>query len=425
MVHGVSTTIRYSGFFPEKVLFCYTKNDLFLNEASASGLIESVHDDRLITKHISTAKWLNVEKNNTEKLNVISVYASHTMLCRPAISSMSLGRAWVHDLPTKLLQAQRYNLEGIELFHEDLQYAAKALPSGITRENEVRAAYSIRQLCDKYSLKIICLQPFWRDEGLRDETERTSRIAELRFRLQLAQILHTSLVLIPSSILPANLLNSDLEVLVADLQEVAELGAQKNPVINFAYESLCWGTNVDTWEACWEIVTRVDRPNFGICLDTFNIAGRVYADPASLTGKTPHAEADVQASIDRLVHTVDVEKVFLVQIVDAERLEDPLVEGHSYYNSEQPARMSWSRNCRLFYGEKERGAYLPVKEVARAIFQGLGFRGWVSMELFNRTLAIPDPKIPAEHAWRAAESWKKLVKDCDIETRQDSGFWED
>ena len=332
--------------------------------------------------------------------------------CKPAISSMSLGRAWVHSLPAKLTEAQRYKLQGIELFYEDLEYVARALPGGFTPENELNAAYIIRQLCDERSLTVICLQPFWRDEGLKDETEHTSRIIGLKRRLEIAHILGTRLILIPSSFLSPHLLTSNRNILVADLQEVAELGAQQDPTISFAYESLCWGTYVNTWDSCWDIVRRVDRPNFGICLDTFNIAGRVYADPATSSGKTPNADTDIYASVERLIKTIDVEKVFLVQVVDAERLAEPLIKGHNYYNPEQTARMSWSRNCRLFYGEEDRGAYLPVKQVALGIFQGLGFRGWVSMELFSRSLTRPELTVPAEHAERAAESWKKLVKDC-------------
>lgn len=80
--------------------------------------------------------------------------------------------------------------------------------------------------------------------------------------------------------------------------------------------------------------------------------------------------------------------------------------------------MSWSRNCRLFYGEEEKGAYLPVKDVARAIFQGLGFRGWVIMELFSRSVWNTDAATPVEHARRAAKSWDKLVKDFSLETAQ-------
>ena len=89
------------------------------------------------------------------------------VLCRPAISSLSLGRASVHDLPAKLLQAEKHGIEGIELFHEDLEYVAKALPGGLIPENEIQAAYFLRQLCDERSITIVCLQPFWYDEGIR------------------------------------------------------------------------------------------------------------------------------------------------------------------------------------------------------------------------------------------------------------------
>jgi 4-hydroxyphenylpyruvate dioxygenase len=198
---------------------------------------------------------------------------------------------------------------------------------------------------------------------------------------------------------------------VADLREVADLGLQQNPPIRFVYESLAWGTRVDTWEACWDAVMRVDRANFGICLDTFNIAGRVYADPAHETGRTEHAEEAIAATIQRLKATIDVRKVFYVQVVDAERLAQPLLEGHEFYNAEQPCRMSWSRNCRLFYGEHNRGAYLPAQAIAHAIFEDLGFEGWVSMEYFNRDMADPEPGMPNQLARRAAASWNTLAKD--------------
>ena len=337
------------------------------------------------------------------------------VVCRPAISSLSLGRASVHDLPTKLLQAEKHGIKGIELFHEDLEYVARALPSGLTPENEVQAAHIIRQLCDERSITIVCLQPFWYDEGIRDRFEHLYRIAQLKHRMQLAQILRTDIILIPSTFLSADLLFPELETRVADLREAANLGAQQNPIIRFAYEGLCWGTHVDTWDACWEVVEHVDRPNFGICLDTFNITGRVYADPADPSGKTPNGETELRASIERLVRTVDVKKVFLVQVADAERLSSPLVGGHEYYSHEQAARMSWSRNCRLFYGEETKRAYLPIEDVAQAIFHGLGFRGWVINELFSRSVWDPDPATPTKHAKRAAEAWKRLVKDCNLE----------
>lgn len=124
--------------------------------------------------------------------------------------------------------------------------------------------------------------------------------------------------------------------------------------------------------------------------------------------------ARTRESMRRLVETVDVKKVFFVQVVDAERLESPLVEGHEFYEEDQPARMSWSRNCRLFYGEEDRGGYLPVREITKAIIQGLGFEGWVSMEMFNRSMAEKGSEVPTQHAQRAMDSWWKIVEECGL-----------
>jgi 4-hydroxyphenylpyruvate dioxygenase len=79
--------------------------------------------------------------------------------------------------------------------------------------------------------------------------------------------------------------------------------------------------------------------------------------------------------------------------------------------------MSWSRNCRLFYGESEHGAYLPVKDVTHAIFNEIGYDGWVSMELFNRVMERRDHEVVEELATRAAVSWKKLQTDMRLDSR--------
>lgn len=72
-----------------------------------------------------------------------------------------------------------------------------------------------------------------------------------------------------------------------DMKEIAELGMKEDPTMIFAYESPAWGTYVTRREECWDIVEQVDMPNFGIVLDTFNIAARVYANPALPTCTNP------------------------------------------------------------------------------------------------------------------------------------------
>ncbi|KAI9659956.1 MAG: 3-dehydroshikimate dehydratase [Bathelium mastoideum] len=344
--------------------------------------------------------------------------------CKLAISSMSLGRCFAgHTLSHKLDMAEKYGYQGIELFHEDLLDVATMDQHTLSDQHvsqepsanaQLIAARHIRQMCNQRGLQIVCLQPFMHYEGLLDRSEHEHQLQKLALWIQLAHTLGTDLIQVPSNFLPADQVSEDATLMVKDLRKLAHMGLRSSPPIRFAYESLCWGTHVDTWERCWDLVRRVDCANFGMCLDTFNIAGRIFADPASLTGRTLDADEAVRRSIARLVAEVDVRKVFYVQVVDAERLEQPLIKHHPFYDATQPARMSWSRNCRLFYGEKEYGAYLPVQDVAVAIFHGLGFGGWVSLELFNRRMSDGDADVPEELARRGAKSWHRLVQDLKL-----------
>ncbi|KAF1914259.1 xylose isomerase-like protein [Ampelomyces quisqualis] len=329
---------------------------------------------------------------------------------------MSLGRCYAgHSLSRKLSMAAKHGIEGIELFYEDLvDHAGSSSPS------DLRAgAASVHELCSSLGLEIICLQPFMHYEGLLDRKRHDERIEEMKLWMELAHILGTDIVQVPSSFLPRDQISGDTNLIVSDLREIADLGLQQTPVILFAYESLCWGTYCDKWELCWDIVQKVSRPNFGICLDSFNILGRIYADPTAGSGCTSDAEQEVRESMRRLVDRIGPhkEKIFFVQIVDAERLDGPLRQGHPFYNAEQPARMSWSRNCRLFYGEAEHGAYLPVKDVMHAILNEIGFDGWVSMELFNRVMERKDHEVVEELAARAAVSWERLSVDLQLDSR--------
>lgn len=328
---------------------------------------------------------------------------------------MSLGRAAVHELPEKLSQAARAGFKGVEIFYEDLEYVASA-HGAITLGSLYEAAQETRRLCDANNLKIISLQPFMFYEGLTNREEHKEKIETLKIWLQLAKLLGTDLILIPSNFATENV-SGDMNLIVQDMTEVAELGLRENPPIRFVYEGLAWGTYIDTWERAWEVVQRVDRPNFGACLDTFNIVGRVWADPASPTGKTPNADEDLRISLERLRRTMDIKKVFLMQLVDGERMRSPLLEGHPFYVKGQPSRMSWSRNARLFPYEQDRGGYLPVIHVARVILKDLGYRGWVSMELFSRTMWDPQATVPSEHAQRGINAWNKLQTELGLAKR--------
>ncbi|PVH99103.1 3-dehydroshikimate dehydratase [Periconia macrospinosa] len=338
----------------------------------------------------------------------------------PGISTMSLGRCHAgHSLTYKLQRAAQNGLRGIELFYDDLQ----ALASPPTPSNLLAAASSVRNLCASLNLTIICLQPFMHYGGIIDRAAHARRVEDMRFWIRLARTLGTDIIQVPSSFLKKEECSPDFDMLVEDLKVVADLGLDVDDPMRFVYESLCWGTHVDTWEVCWDVVQAVDRSNFGICLDSFNILGRIYADPTAATGMMPNAEEEVRESMERMVQRIAPfrEKIFFVQVVDAERLDAPLVKGHPFYVEGQPPRMNWSRNCRLFYGEKEEGAYLPVKVVLETIFKRIGYEGWVSFELFNRAMERRDEGVVEELASRAARGWRRMLEDLELAEEVKSG----
>ncbi|KAH8897235.1 xylose isomerase-like protein [Thozetella sp. PMI_491] len=335
-----------------------------------------------------------------------------TISYRPAILSASLGRAWLHDFDKKAQAAADAGFEGIEIFYEDLEHLAKQLSrvEQPTTEDLLIACQHIKDRLDSFNITIIGLQPFLFYEGLLDRDQHDRLIEKIKIWFQLAKVLGTDTIQIPANFLPADQLTGDMKIIVSDLRELADLGLLQVPQIRFAYESLCWSTHVDTWEKSWEVTQQVDRPNFGLCLDTFNIVGRVWADPASPTGRTPNADADLEVSMERLAKEVDLSKVFYIQVVNAERMDKPLVAGHPFHVEGNPARMNWSRNARTYMYEEDRGAYLPVETVARTLIEDLGYKGWVSMELFSRTMAEEGDKVSEEHAQRGIRAWHKFVQ---------------
>ncbi|KAH7329567.1 xylose isomerase-like protein [Stachybotrys elegans] len=338
------------------------------------------------------------------------------MYHKPSICSMSLGRSFAgHSLLDKLEVAARYGFHGIELFYEDLHdFAALTTSSQPSPDDLVTAATAIRNKCTSLNLSVVCLQPFMHYEGLVSRSAHQQRLEELKVWFRLVHALGTDLMVIPSSFLSADKVTADMDLIVADLRKAADMALQQTPVVRIAYEAICWATRVTSWEDSWEAVQRVDRPNFGLCLDTFNMAGKMYADPCTATRCTPDADAVVARSLKRLVATVDVSRVFLLQIADGERLPQVLDSAHPFHLPEQPPRMSWSRNARLFYGEDQYNAYLPTKAILKAIVKGLGFQGWLSFEVFNRVLAETDHGVPEEMARRASASWAKMVKDVGL-----------
>ena len=107
---------------------------------------------------------------------------------------------------------------------------------------------------------------------------------------------------------------------------------------------------------------------------------------------------------------ISVDKVWYIQMSDALRLDPPLSESHPWYKPEQKPWMQWSRNGRVFPLEQESEGFMPAHEILRTLVFDMGYRGWVSMEMFHGSMAETGDDVPKRQAERGMKSWKKIIK---------------
>lgn len=165
----------------------------------------------------------------------------------------------------------------------------------------------------------------------------------------------------------------------------------------------------------WEIVQLADRPNLGLCLDTFQSAGGEWGDPRSVSGLADNngklskdeVEQRWKASLQKLVKAVPKDKIFLLQISDAYRMHTPIkdeVDGHGL----RP-RGQWSHDHRPMPYD---GGYLPVEGFAKVVLE-TGFRGWFSMEVFDAREGEKHGDDLEVIAKKAMGSVRKLLGECE------------
>lgn len=326
----------------------------------------------------------------------------------PAIATMSLGSASAgHSLIEKIRIAALHSFKGVEIFLGCLEAHAYATAGIVDQQSLVQAAKEVKEVCDQNGIVIVCLQPFLFFEGLTCDSARSDVFRKLGLWFNISHALGTDLIQIPTNFLQYNT-TGDLDRIVEDLKEAADLALKENPPIRLAYEGVSWGTHIDTWEATWEVVKRVNMSNLGICIDTFHIAARVWADPTSTLGYLQNGEANLTTTLETMTKDLDPRKIFYIQIGDAEKLSPPLGPGHEFWDEKNLPRMSWSRNARLFTFQKE--GYLPVGKILDILVHHLGYRGWASMEVFNKKLLGRDPTIPEQYAQRAEQSWNLTMQ---------------
>lgn len=185
--------------------------------------------------------------------------------------------------------------------------------------------------------------------------------------------------------------------------------APKN--FRIAYENWCWSTHAPNWKDVWTIVKLANRPNLGLCLDTFQSAGGEWADPRTKSGlleDIPRADLEKrwQASLQEMSATIPADKIFLLQISDAYKMEEPILDGPDQ-DGLRP-RGQWSHDYRPLPYD---GGYLPTNDFLKATLN-TGFRGWLSVEVFDGRGKEKYGEMEP-YAERAMRCLERMVRECE------------
>lgn len=326
---------------------------------------------------------------------------------------MSIGHPTKHSLLTKLRAAARAGFEGIELYWDDLATLVSTLGPG--PETLTAASAVVRLVCDELGLSVVSLQPFRDFDGLEEGPEKEARLREFTTWLACASRLGARIISVPASISREG---RSPDGVVADIALLADLAARNEPPVTIAYEALCFSAFISTWQRAWEVVSRAGRarPNVGILMDTFNVAGAVWSDPCREGGLRPDRQVMLSKCLDEMAEVVTAGKVALMQVADAELLGD-VDGGHGLGGGTKKGCLrDWSRNCRLFpmEGGLGGGAYARrgdpggLDEKSGGGGGGIGYEGWVSMEVFTRSTERAGEACVEWHVGRAWASWVKL-----------------
>lgn len=342
---------------------------------------------------------------------------AHQLLSEISISfaSCSLGSSPSCTLIDKLTAIHQAGFQAIELSMPDLISHAKSLSSTIGHLSSdqdypvlIRAAKDVKKLCNDRNLQIMLLQPFANFEGWPAKSnERRDAFERAKGWIEIMLACDCKTLQVGSTDTPAEKMNTDRDVIVKDLQELAAMLEEKG--LKMAYENWCWSTHAPNWEDVWDIVKKVNRDNVGLCLDTFQTAGGEWGDPTTESGKIEgidDLEDSFKKSMEKLSITIPKDKILLLQISDAYKPKSPFSKEPNK-NGDRP-RSLWSHDFRPLPGK----GYLPVNDVAHAVLK-TGFRGWFSYEVFDH----PPWNEKADHdvdafAKSAYKSHEELIQTC-------------
>jgi len=343
----------------------------------------------------------------------MSVSAASLKNIPVAFASCSIGCKDEHTLPKRLDAIAKAGFTAIELSMPDLvKFAKLHLRKEVTPydfDDLYTASKVVKAQCDAKGLKILILQPFSNFEGWAEGSkEREDAWTRVHGWIKIMQGAGTDMLQVGSSDTPAEKIGTDRSRFVKDLQELCDLLAKHN--FRLAYENWCWSTHAPDWADVWDIVQKVDRPNIGLNLDTFQTGGKEWADPTTASGLVDkpdqQREKDFAESLDKLSKTVPGDKIYFLQISDAYKMKEPLSKDVDESGTRPRGR--WSHDYRPLPYQ----GYLPVAQFTKAVLK-TGFRGWFSYEVFD---SGPDGKGRDyeldDFAQEAFKTQERLLADC-------------
>ncbi len=241
---------------------------------------------------------------------------------KTAIATVSLSGTLVEKL--QAIAAAKFS--GVEIFENDL-LSFDGTPA------------DVRRMAADLGLEIITFQPFRDFEGM-PEPFRSKNFSRAERKFDLMHELGCDTLLVCSNVSPDAI--GGIDRAAADFAELGERARERR--IKVGFEALAWGRHINDYRDAWEVVRRADHPNIGLVLDSFHTL--------------------VRGTDLKPIRAIPKDKIFLVQVADAPKLEMDY--------------LSWSRHYRCMPGQGD----LAVDDFMEAV-AATGFDGYVSPEIFS------------------------------------------
>ncbi|WP_380177642.1 sugar phosphate isomerase/epimerase family protein [Kalamiella sp. sgz302252] len=244
----------------------------------------------------------------------------------------------------KIIAAAQAGFTQLELWRQDVD-AAKG------------TAQDVAALLQKQQLGLTDYQVLLDFDGAPEEQREAKRQDAIKM-MEAAVALGAKTLLTPASTQKECIADREEE----DIRWLAQEAGKRG--LRVAFEAMAWSTHINTTDAAWRLVQRINEPNLGLVVDAFHIFAR-NRTIADLNG-------------------IPMEKIFLVQLSDLATLPS---------GSEL---METARHHRLLPGQGNFPLYTLLDYL-----QAEGYSGPIGLEVFNDEIKQQQPADAAKEAMHA------------------------